>query len=44
MKAGKITATPALPWAHIDSFSYDDADEIADAGYQDVMLVGRERI
>lgn len=28
----------------IDSFSYDDADEIADAGYQDVMLVGRERI
>lgn len=28
----------------IDSFSYDDADEIADEGYQDVMLVGRDRI
>jgi len=28
----------------IDSFSYDDADAIADEGYQDVMLVGRDRI
>ncbi len=28
----------------IDSFSYDDADLIADEGYQDVMLVGRDRI
>ncbi len=28
----------------IDSFSYDDADEIADEGYRDVMLVGRDRI
>lgn len=28
----------------IDSFSYDDAAEIADEGYQDVMLVGRDRI
>lgn len=28
----------------IESFSYDDADAIADEGYQDVMLVGRDRI
>lgn len=28
----------------IDSFSYDDADAIADEGYQNVMLVGRDRI
>lgn len=28
----------------IDSFSYDDADEIADEGYQDVLLVGRDRV
>ena len=28
----------------IDSFSYDDAAEIIDEGYRDVMLVGRDRI
>ncbi len=28
----------------IDSFSYDDADSLADEGYRDVMLVGRDRI
>lgn len=28
----------------IDSFSYEDADEIADEGYQNVMLVGRDRL
>lgn len=28
----------------IDSFSYEDADAIADEGYQNVMLVGRDRL
>lgn len=28
----------------IDGFTYDDADELVDEGYQDVLLVGRDRI